>query len=129
DLNTASVKYVWYTDNSTTTALPDTYVITPGTYYIAQEVSGCISTRTSVTVTVAERPESPTGPAQQTVGTTKKVSDLVTNEPNVHWCSSYDEAIRQVNELSKATPIRYKNTNYGILIGHNGRGILPMAIE
>src|SRR5690606_31602302 len=54
DLNTASVKYVWYTDNSTTTALPDTYVITPGTYYIAQEVSGCISTRTSVTVTVAE---------------------------------------------------------------------------
>src|SRR5690606_10149328 len=85
DLNTASVTYVWYTDNSTTTALPDTYVITPGTYYIAQEVSGCISTRTSVSVTVAERPESPTGLAKQTLHPSKSVSDIITNKPNVRW--------------------------------------------
>src|SRR5690606_39341944 len=95
----------------------------------SSDLSGCISTRTSVTVTVAERPESPTGPAKQTVGTTKQVSDLVTNEPNVHWFASYDDAIRQDNELPKATPLQDKTTYYGILIGPNGCGSLPLAVE
>ncbi|WLD23868.1 T9SS type A sorting domain-containing protein [Flavobacterium dauae] len=129
DLNTPSVTYVWYTDNSTTTALPDTYVITPGTYYLAQEVSGCISTRTSVTVTVAARPVSPTGPAKQTLHPSKSVSDIVTNEPNVSWFASYDDAIRQSNVLPKATPVQDKTTYYGILIGSNGCGSLPLAVE
>src|SRR5690606_25876646 len=48
---------------------------------------------------------------------------------NVHWFSSYDDAIRQVNELPKATPLQHQTTYYGILIGPNGCGSLPLAVE
>src|SRR5690606_2308893 len=89
----------------------------------------CISTRTSVSVTVAERPESPTGLAKQTLHPSKSVSDIITNKPNVRWYASYDDAIRQTNELPKATPVQDQTTYYGILIGSNGCGSLPLAVE
>src|SRR5690606_35673089 len=65
DFNTASTTYVWYTDATTTTALPTSYVLTTGNYYIAEEVSGCISARTNVSVVVNARPASPTGALKQ----------------------------------------------------------------
>ena len=45
--------YVWFTDNTTTTALPGSYVITSGSYYIANEMMGCLSTRRNIAVNVS----------------------------------------------------------------------------
>ena len=130
DLNNSStVKYVWYVDNTTTTPLPDTFVITSGSYYLAQELSGCISTRTNVSVTVNSRPGSPTGQMNQVFGFPARVSDLVMNQPNVSWFASYDDALMQINELSKNTPLQDGVTYYGILTGTNNCGSLPTPVE
>src|SRR5690606_13958676 len=83
DLNTGNTNYVWYTDNSTPTALPNTYLLTSGSYYIANQNGGCISTRKNISVNVSARPSSPTGQSTQMFGFAAKVSHLQMNEPNV----------------------------------------------
>src|SRR5690606_26094566 len=123
-----STNYIWYTDNSTTTALPDTYVITSGTYYIANELAGCISARKNVAVNVSTRPVSPTGQATQTFGPTKTVSDIKMDQPNVSWFASYDDAVKQINEIAKTTQLQDQTTYYGILTNANGCGSMPTAV-
>src|SRR5690606_41448635 len=43
ELHPTTGKYLWYMNNSTTTALPETFVVTTGTYYLATSVTGCIT--------------------------------------------------------------------------------------
>ncbi|WCM41013.1 glycine-rich protein [Flavobacterium sp. CBA20B-1] len=128
DLNTAAISYLWYTDNVSTTPLADTFVITSGTYYIAQENSGCISARTQVSVNVGARPNSPTGQTTQGFSFAAKVSDLIMNQPNVRWFASYDDALDQVGQLSPSAPLQNGATYYGILVSTNGCGSYPTAV-
>ncbi|WCM41014.1 T9SS type A sorting domain-containing protein [Flavobacterium sp. CBA20B-1] len=128
DLNTAAISYLWYTDNVSTTPLADTFVITSGTYYIAQENSGCISARTQVSVNVGARPNSPTGQTTQGFSFAAKVSDLIMNQPNVRWFASYDDALDQVGQLSPSAPLQNGATYYGILVSNNGCGSYPTAV-
>ncbi|SFO41080.1 SprB repeat-containing protein, partial [Paenimyroides ummariense] len=105
DLNTnGSTNYVWYTDNTTTAALPGTYLITSGSYYIANQNGSCISARKNIAVNVGTRPASPTGQATQLFNFSAKVSDLAMNEPNVKWFLSAADAAKLMNELSPNTP-------------------------
>ena len=119
DFNTPTNNYVWYTDSTTTTALPATHVVTTGTYYIAEELSGCISSRTSVSVVVNPRPSSPSGPSKQMFNYAATVSDIQMNQPNVIWFASYQDALMQLNPLPGTTRLQTGTTYYGILTGAN----------
>jgi len=128
DLHPSVGKYVWYTTNSTTTPLAESFVITAGTYYIAFENSGCSSTRTQVVVTVSARPTSPTGQTNQLFYYSARVSNLVMNQPNVIWFASYNDAVRQQNQLSSNHFLQNGATYYGILTGTNNCGSLPTPV-
>lgn len=129
DLHPSTGTYVWYLDSTTTTSLPDSFVITSGTYYIAHEVSGCISSRVNVAVTVNARPGSPTGQTTQLFGFTARVSDLVMNQPNVSWFASYNDAVKQVNQLSVNHVLQDQATYYGILTNASNCGsLIPTAV-
>jgi len=129
DLNTNGTNYVWYTDNSTTTRLPSSYVITSGSYYIANENANCISARKNIAVNVSARPASPTGQATQLFNFSAKVSDLVMNEPNVKWFLSANDAAKLINELSATTPLTDATTYYGVIVTPNNCGsLVPTAV-
>lgn len=125
---TGTAKYVWYANNSTTTALADNYLITSGNYYIAQEISGCISGRTPVYVTVNSRPASPTGQTTQNFNFKATVADLSMLQNDVAWFETYDDAVKGSNQLSKATPLEDSTVYYGSLISTNGCSSLPTAV-
>jgi|GEM_PF-828100 len=124
-----SVKYAWYTSNTASTPLPDTQFLTTGSYYIAHEVSGCISARTKVYVTVNTRPGSPTGMEQQAFNFKATVGDLKMDQNNVIWFATYDDTMRQTNPLSKAMPLQDGATYYAALIGSNGCSSLPSPVK
>jgi len=129
DLHPSTGTYVWYVDNTTTTALPDTFVVKSGTYYIAHEVSGCISPRTNVSVNVNARPGNATGQSNQLFGFAARVSDLKMNQPNVSWFASFNDAVKQVNQLAASHPLQDQTTYYGILTGSNNCGsAIPAAV-
>ncbi len=128
DLHPSSGSYVWYTDSTTTSALPETFVIKSGVYYIAHEVSGCKSNRVNVMVTVGKRPNTPTGLTTQGFNFSAKVSDLHMNQPNVRWFSSYNDAVKQINQLSPSHLLQHQFTYYGILTGTNSCGSMPTAV-
>nr|MBU3862554.1 hypothetical protein [Flavobacterium sp. MC2016-06] len=66
-----------------------TETLVTGTYYASQTVSGCESTRTSVSVTVNTTPSAPTASAQTFCsGDAKKVSDLAVTGTSVKWYSA-----------------------------------------
>lgn len=127
-LNSGTTKYIWYANNSTTTALADSYLITSGSYYLAQEVSGCTSGRTLVYVTVNNRPTSPTGQATQNFNFKATVADLTMSQNDVAWFETYDDAVERSNELSKATPLEDSTTYYGSLISTNGCSSIPTPV-
>jgi len=127
-LNSGTTQYVWYANNSTTTALPDSHLITSGSYFLAQEISGCISGRTQVYVTVNNRPASPTGQAAQNFNFKATVADLSMSQNDVAWFETYDNALKGANQLSKATPLEDSTTYYGSLISSNGCSSLPTAV-
>ncbi|WKW46941.1 T9SS type A sorting domain-containing protein [Myroides sp. JBRI-B21084] len=129
DLNTANDTYVWYVDNTTATPLPNTFVITSGSYYIARESMGCISARTNVAVNVGAVPSSPTGQATQYFPFPAKVSDLLMNQPGVKWYSTINDAVAMVNELLGSTFLMDGVTYYGILVSPNNCGSAPTAVK
>jgi len=127
-INAGTTKYIWYTNNSTANALPDTHTISTGTYYLAQEVSGCISGRTAVSVTVNSRPASPTGQLTQNFNFKATVADLVMAQSNVIWFNTYDDALKQANPLSPGASLQDNTIYYGSLISSNGCSSLPTAV-
>ncbi|WCM41012.1 glycine-rich protein [Flavobacterium sp. CBA20B-1] len=128
DLNTPTTTYVWYVSNTATTPLPNSFVLTSGSYYIAQENAGCISTRTNVAVNVSPVPNSPTGQTTQTFPYPAKVSDLVMNQPNVKWYASANDAMEMINELAPSTFLMSNTTYYGIIVNPNNCGSAPTAV-
>ena len=121
--------YVWFTDNTTTTALPGSYVITSGSYYIANEMMGCLSTRRNIAVNVSVIPASPTGQLIQSFAQGATVGDLQMNEPNVTWFSTYNDAVAQTNALPRTTLLKDQTTYYGIIIGGNNCADAPTAVQ
>ena len=129
-LNSGVDNYVWYADNNASTQpLSDTYNLTTGQYYVAQEVSGCISNRVKVDVVVNPRPVSPTGNTTQVFGPHATINDLKMNEVNVKWYASYEDAMAQIDELLPNTPLQDKVTYYGVLLGTKGCSSVPTAVE
>src|SRR5690554_653260 len=121
-------KYVWYVDNTTTTPLAETTLITSGTFYIAEEISGCISNRAQVNVIVNQRPNSPTGQTVQNVPVGSTVANLQMNQPGVVWFASENEALIQTNQLSSNTVLIDGAKYYGILSAGTNCGSLPTEV-
>ncbi len=129
DLNVNGTNYVWYTDNTTPTALPGSYMITSGSYYIANQNASCISARKNIAVNVSPRPANATGAATQHFEFSAKVSDLKMNEPNVKWFASANDAATMTNELAATTLLTDQTTYYGILTNANNCGsVVPTAV-
>lgn len=72
----------WYATQTSTTVLAATTVVTEGTYYVAQTVSGCESTRLAVVVTVTALPTAPVVDATKTVCSDAIVADLTATGEN-----------------------------------------------
>lgn len=124
-----TTKYVWYLNGTTTTKLPDTYVLTSGYYYVAIESYGCISNRTSVHVQVNSRPSSPTGSLVQNFNYQAKVANLVMNQPNVVWYLSYNDAINKMNALDASDLLVDGTTYYGVNVDANSCNSYPTAVK
>ncbi|HLW42676.1 MAG TPA: T9SS type A sorting domain-containing protein, partial [Flavobacterium sp.] len=125
----APAKYVWYINNTTTTALPETTLISSGTFYIAEEVSGCISNRAQVDVVVNQRPNQPTGQTVQRVSAGATVADLQMNQPGVIWFGSEADALAFTKQLPSNTPLVHNKKYYGVLVGGNNCASLPTEVE
>ena len=127
--NMGNVNYIWYLDNTTTTALADSYVLTSGTYYIANQNGTCISARKAIALNVGPRPASPTGQTTQLFTYAARVSNLAMNEPNVKWYLSAADAVNMTNELPANTYLTDATTYYGILTNANNCGsLIPTAV-
>ena len=130
DINNQTKSYIWYVDNTTTTALPTTTVLQTGDYYIAQDVSlGCASERVKISVTVYGIPASPTGQTVQAFNSVATIADLLMNENNVLWFASYNDAVQQINQLPANYQLQHNHTYYGILIGEAGCVSNPTAVH
>src|SRR5690554_3679018 len=121
-------KYVWYTSNSASTALPETTLITSGTYYIAEDNSGCISNRAIVNVVVNPRPNRPTGPAIQTFSNFATVGDLFANPQGVRWFSTEQDALTHNNQLPSNAPLIDYKKYYGVVVGANNCVSFPLEV-
>ncbi|KAA5535356.1 Ig-like domain-containing protein [Paenimyroides baculatum] len=124
-----TTKYVWYLNGTTTTKLPDTYVLTSGYYYVATESYGCISNRTSVQVQVNTRPSSPTGSLVQNFNYQAKVVNLVMNQPNIVWYLSYNDAVNKMNALDASDLLVDGTTYYGVIVDANSCNSYPTAVK
>src|SRR5690554_1984240 len=125
----APTKYVWYINNTTTTPLAETTLISSGTFYIAEEVSGCISNRAQVDVVVNQRPNSPTGQTVQRVDPGSTVADLQMNQPGAVWFGSEADALAFTKQLPSNTPLVHNKKYYAVLVGGNNCASLPTEVE
>lgn len=81
----------WYQNMSDVTPLSNTTVLATGTYYIAQKINNCESTRTAVVVSTVSNLTMPTAATVQTFCGSATVGGLVasatTTGANVYWYS------------------------------------------
>lgn len=127
--NLTSIKYVWYNDATTQTALNETQIIKAGTFYISQEISGCISNRTKVDVVVNSRPNAPTGQQIQSFNFAATIFNLKMNQTGVEWYNSIQNANTLSNQLPSSTQLKDGETYYGIIRGVNGCPSYPTAVK
>jgi len=125
---TAGTNYKVYNSAFATTDMGQNDVVNTGTYYISVVENGCETARAAVSVTVTARPNAPTGNANQTIVDYGEVKDLKTNETNVVWFDSYNDAVNNTNPLPTFTPLKDNKIYYGVIIGSNGCASLPMAV-
>jgi hypothetical protein len=106
------VSYKWYLSNVFgVSALPETFIINSGTYYISNYFNNCESDKVMVTVNVMPKPDKPTGDLIQSFDSVSTVADLKMNETNLKWFLNFQDAISNVNELPLNT-ILLDNTRY-----------------
>ncbi|MEN9337098.1 MAG: hypothetical protein RLZZ500_2085 [Bacteroidota bacterium] len=82
----AGSNFQWYAAASGGSVLPNSTLISTGTYYLSQTISNCESSRTAVSVTVT----SPTAPSAQaqTFCNSATVANLVATGANLKWYTS-----------------------------------------
>ncbi|MEG1020881.1 MAG: T9SS type A sorting domain-containing protein [Myroides sp.] len=124
----AGTNYKIYSSAFATTDMGQNDPITTGTYYISLVDNGCETARAAVYITVIARPNAPTGNINQMFQDYAEVRQLKTNEANVIWFDSYNDAINNINPLPVSTPLQEGKTYYGILVGAGGCGSLPLAV-
>ena len=127
------ITYNWYAAAAGTQILSQTTPLTTGTYYVSRVQYGCESARTAVQVTIGSVPSAPTGPAEQSFSihqnTDARISHLITNEQNVIWYISHNDALSGNNPLSPDKPLVNGQTYYGVIIGTNGCPSAPLAVR
>ena len=123
-----NITYKVYDSMWGTTEMGQNAVVTSGVYYISRVEDGCESLRTAVQVTVNSRPTSPTGNSIQTFDDYAEVNELITNETNVVWFESYNDAINNVNPLHGTHPLQNDKTYYGVIIGQGQCASLPFQV-
>jgi len=124
----AGVTYKWYNSPSSTTELLQTTPLVTGTYFVSRMQSGCESARAAVQVTLGSIPEAPTGVATQTFVEGSTISNLVMNQSNVVWYTSFNNSQNGTNPLPQGTVLVNGTTYYGVIIGSNGCPSLPFAV-
>src|SRR5690554_2540419 len=124
-----AVNYVWFTDPTTSVSLGGNTPITSGTYYIAQETSGCVSNRAQVSVVAHQVPNSPTGQQVQTFNFAATIANLQMNEAGVLWFGNLLDAGSLSNPLAANTPLVDKAKYYGVLVGGGNCASLPTEVE
>src|SRR5690554_682762 len=124
-----AVNYVWFTDPTTSVSLGGNTPITSGTYYIAQETSGCVSNRAQVSVVAHQVPNSPTGQQVQTFNFAATIANLQMNEAGVLWFGNQLDAGSLSNPLAANTPLVDKAKYYGVLVGGGNCASLPTEVE
>ncbi|PZD77636.1 choice-of-anchor L domain-containing protein, partial [Mesonia sp. K7] len=86
DLNISGTNLIWYSNTSGTNQIPNTTVLVNGTtYYVRDQVGGCLSD--VVAVMVEQDPIPPVGDGQQVFCTGETVADLIVGGQNLTWYS------------------------------------------
>ncbi|SEH86846.1 Por secretion system C-terminal sorting domain-containing protein [Paenimyroides aquimaris] len=122
------ISYKVYATPYIATEMGQNDVVTTGIYYISKVENGCETARAAVNVTVNARPNAPTGNINQSFPDYAEVKDLKTNEANVVWFESYNDAVNNVNPLYPSTPLVKDKVYYGVIIGTGNCPSLPLAV-
>ncbi|MBA5794103.1 T9SS type A sorting domain-containing protein [Flavobacterium sp. xlx-214] len=122
------VSYKVYATSFATVEMNQNDVVKTGTYYVSKVETGCETAKAAVQITVTPRPLAPTGNTNQTFVNYAEVKELKTNETNVIWFASYNDAVNNQNQLPIYTPLQDGKTYYGVLITTNGCASLPIAV-
>jgi len=99
----------WYQNINDVTPLVNTTVLTTGTYYIAQKINNCESTRTAVAVSTVTNLTLPTATTVQTFCASATVGDLVASAnaagANIYWYgfSTSDTPLANTTPLTSGT--------------------------
>ncbi|KAA5531764.1 Ig-like domain-containing protein [Paenimyroides baculatum] len=99
----------WYQNINDVTPLSSTTVLTTGTYYIAQKMNNCESSRTAVTVSTVQNLTMPTAATVQTFCGSATVGSLMasatTTGANVYWYnfSTSDTPLANTTPLTTGT--------------------------
>ncbi|WP_286749602.1 T9SS type A sorting domain-containing protein, partial [Flavobacterium sp. 40-81] len=105
----------WYNVPTGGTAMASTDALATGTYYVTQTISGCESTRLSVSVTVNVTPQ-PGGATTQaiTVNTPAEatIEDLVATGTGIIWYPTLADAQAGTNAIPAGTQLVNGSTYY-----------------
>jgi len=99
----------WYQNINDITPLSNTTVLTTGTYYIAQKINNCESSRTSVAVSTVQNLTMPTAASIQTFCGSSTVGNLVASSTtvgaNIYWYgfSNSDTPLTNTTPLTSGT--------------------------
>ena len=114
----------WYDSATSTVELSQNTAPLTGTYYAARVENSCVSERVAVDVTISDIPASPTGSLDQsfTVNTLDEanVADLVMDQANIFWFSTYEDALNNNSRLPATTPLLSGQNYYGVTVGPTG---------
>ena len=120
--------YEWYSSPNAHNPLTTDFVLTTGTYYIGRNTNGCKSNRTIVNVTVNSIPNAPTGQSIQEIVQPATINDIVMDQNNIIWFSTYNNALTQTYALSPTSYLVSGATYYGIIQNDSGCYSLPTAV-
>ena len=120
--------YEWYSSPNAQTPLTTDFVLTTGTYYIGRNTNGCKSNKTMINVTVNSIPNAPTGQSIQELAQPATINDIVMDQNNIIWFSTYNNALTQTYALSPTTYLVSGATYYGVIQNDSGCYSLPTAV-
>ena len=114
----------WYDSVTSTVELSQNTPLSTATYYAVRVENSCVSERVAVDVTISDIPASPTGSLDQsfTVNTLEEatIADLVMDQANIFWFTTYEDALNNNNRLPVTTPLVSGQNYYGITVGTTG---------
>ena len=122
------VTYKWFTSPSNQNELAQNTPLSTGVYYVSKVQAGCVSQRTAVQVTIGDVPSAPTGVATQIFVEGSTLANIIMDQPNITWYSTYNDVLNGINPLALNMPLINGMTYYAVIIGTNGCPSLPFAV-